>query len=128
VDAPAGGLTFDPAWSPNGSVLAFVEAPPSAATNFYQSTVSSWYAEHTLWLLGRGSRVPTEVGGANGASVPVWSSDGESLLYVAGDGLWLLPTVRSRPVRVAGPLFPTGAWPTYCGQVGGPSQLARSTP
>lgn len=124
VPARTGELSFDPAWSPGGSALAYIEAPPSSASGFPQSTVASWYATHSLWLLPKGSQRPTEVAGAAGAVAPVWASDGKSLLFVSGDALWLLPSLTARPVKVAGPLFPPSAWPTYYGQVNWESQFA----
>src|SRR6266498_5864847 len=48
VRAPRGELTLDPAWSPDGHVLAFVEAPASPAAGFPQPVVARWYATHTL--------------------------------------------------------------------------------
>jgi hypothetical protein len=128
VPAPAGELTMGPAWSPNGDMLAFVEAPTSSATSFYQPTVQRWYASHTLWVLREGMRTPVEVRGANGASAPVWSADSKSLMYVADNSLWLLPTLSSKPVRIESPLFTPGAWPTYYGQVNWAGQFAWSSP
>ncbi len=124
VSAPSGELSFDPAWSPAGRTLAFVEAPASTVTNFFQSTLVRWYATHTLWLLSAGSSTPRELVGTTGASVPTWSSDGKSLLYVSGNALWLVPTLASPPVKVAGPLFPPDSWPSYYGQVNWRGQFA----
>ena len=69
VSAPSGELSFDPAWSPAGRTLSFVEAPASTVTNFFQSTLVRWYATHTLWLLSTGSSTPRELPGTTGASV-----------------------------------------------------------
>jgi hypothetical protein len=54
----------------------------------------------------------------------VWSADGKSLLYVADDGIWLLPTPASAPVEIATPLFARSSWPSYYGQIAWPSQFA----
>jgi hypothetical protein len=48
-----------------------------------------------------------------------------TLLYVAGDGLWLLPTLAAKPVEIATPLFPPHEWPAYYGQVAWTAQFAR---
>ncbi len=62
---------------------------------------------------------------AAGASVPAWSADGKSLLYVAQDAVWLLPRLNGQSVRIAGPLFPPGHWPlSYYGQLGWSGQFA----
>jgi hypothetical protein len=126
VPAAKGVLTLGPAWSPNGT-LAFVKAPASSATNFYQATVTSWYAEHALWTMAPGQTRGTEVAGAGGATSPEWSANGKSLLFVSGDALWLLPSLGATPQKVAGPLFPANAWPTYYGEVGWQGQFAWSS-
>jgi Tol biopolymer transport system component len=112
-----GQLSFDPAWSPDGRTLAFVQAPGGSASDFFQRTLRRWYATHSLWVLRQGSAAPAEIPGANGASVPIWSADGRSLLYEAGDALWLLPALSSKPVRIASPLFTPNRWPSYYGQI-----------
>jgi hypothetical protein len=127
VKTPPGSLSFDPAYSPLGGTLAFVEAPSSNAANIGQASVHSWYATHSLWLLRAGSSRPVRVAGGAGAAAPAFSADGRSLLYVANDSLWLLPTLSSEPVRVTSPLFTANVWPGYYGEVGWSSQFAWSS-
>ena len=115
---PPGRLTIDPAWSSDGEMLAYVEAAARPAGDFRQVTIERWYASHNLWLLRSGTTHATEVAGTQGAASPVWSSEGTSLLYVAGDALWLIPKASAKPEKVAGPLYPPNAWPSYYGQVG----------
>jgi dipeptidyl aminopeptidase/acylaminoacyl peptidase len=123
IPSPASTVTVDPAWSPAGGTLALVRAPYRASVGFPQSVVAAWYGAHRLWLYdpARGSLRELD---ASGASVPTWAADGRSLLYVAQDGLWLLPSLSGRPVQVAGPLFPPGNWPAFYGQVRWLSQFA----
>lgn len=122
-----GVLTLDPAWSPNGRMLAFVEAPSSSQVEATQQAVQHWYATHSLWLIRRPGATPTPVAGTSGASAPEWSANRRSILYAAGDSLWLLPTVSSRPIRIAAPLFQPGAWPAFYGQVDWAGQFAWLT-
>ena len=128
IPATPGRLTIDPAWSPDGKTLAYVEAAPGAASNFFQATITRWYATHTLWLLQAGATHATQVAGTTGAAVPTWSNDGRSLLYVAGDALWLLPTRTATPQKIAGPLFPPGAWPSYYGQIDWNGEFTWASP
>jgi dipeptidyl aminopeptidase/acylaminoacyl peptidase len=126
VRAPRGELTLDPAWSPDGHVLAFVEAPASPAAGFPQPAVARWYATHTLWILRTPGTAAHQMPGTNGATAPAWSASGTSLVYEAGDALWLVPALASRPVKIATPLFPVNNWPTYYGEIGWAQQFAWS--
>ncbi|HXQ62892.1 MAG TPA: hypothetical protein VN796_11200 [Acidimicrobiales bacterium] len=117
VAAPASDVTVDPSWSPDGRTLTFVEAPALSGGSVGQSAVEGWYAAHSLWSVRIGGGPPTAVAGTGGASAPVWSGNGRSLLYEAGDGLWLVPASSRRPVEIVSPLFPTGGWPSYYAQV-----------
>lgn len=124
VSTPKGVLSFDPAFSPSGTTIAFVEAPSSRAGNIGQATVRSWYATHSLWLLESGNSTPRGVPGTRGAASPVWSADGGSLLYVSNDALWLLPTTSSTPVRIVAPLFPRDDWDSFFGEIDWAGQFA----
>jgi hypothetical protein len=114
VPMPRGDVSLDPAWSPEGSALAYVTAPestlgvPSGPPRYapYEDLfswpqVAPWYDKRTLWILASGSASPQQVASVHGASDPVWSSSGTSLLYVSHRELWLLPTLAAAPVRVA---------------------------
>ena len=60
---------------------------------------------------------------AAASSVPIWSTDGRSLLYVGHDGISLLPRPNAQPVEIARPLY-RGPWPAYYGQMPWPDQFA----
>jgi dipeptidyl aminopeptidase/acylaminoacyl peptidase len=128
VAVSAGTLTLDPAWSPDGKTLAFVAAKSETASNFFQKTIRRWYSTRHLWLLRAGSRRPSELAGTTGAAAPIWSRDGKSLLYVGGNELRLIPSLGHRPLRVAGPLFPPGHWPSYYGQIEWTNEFAWLSP
>lgn len=119
----AAPLTLDPAWSPDGTTLAYVSAaagPEGSA--FDQSALRHWYASRRLWLV-RAHGGLSEVPGPAGAAAPQWSADGRSLLFVARDGLWLLPSVAAKPLEIASPLFGS-RWPNGHGSVPWPAQFA----
>jgi hypothetical protein len=128
VPTRAGELSFDPAWSPDGRALAFVQAPPPAHGDFFQSTVTAWYAQHRLWLLHAGSQHAVEIPATQGAAAPTWSTNSQSLLYVSGDALWLIPRPGAHPVKIAAPLFVPTDWPSYYGQIAWTDQFSWSSP
>lgn len=119
----AAALTLDPAWSPDGTTLAYVSAAAGPEGSPYsQSALRRWYASRRVWLLRR-QRGLREVPGPAGAAAPEWSADGRSLLFVARDGLWLLPSVAGKPLEIASPLY-GGRWPNGHGVVPWPAQFA----
>jgi len=126
VRAPGCELTLDPAWSPDGRLLAFAEAPASAAASFFQPVVAPWYAMHTLWILrspgGAARRSPAAAARPHPSGQPTPTA----WFYEAGDALWLVPALGGKPVRVAAPLFPAGKWPTYYGRIDWAQQFAWS--
>ena len=95
-------MTVDPAWSPNGSLLAYVRGP---AVPQDSSPTAQWLDYHHLFLYAPTTRTTWEVAGTDGASAPQWSADGSSILYVSHDSLWLLNVRSGRSARIAGPLF-----------------------
>ncbi|MDX6473983.1 MAG: hypothetical protein QOK22_2799, partial [Gaiellaceae bacterium] len=126
VVVSASKVTLDPAWSPNGHTLAFVEAPDLSASGWSQTVLERWYGRHVLRLLDLRTRRVQTIAAARGATVPSWSPDGKSILYVAGDGIWLLPTLAAKPIEIAAPLFQPTHWPSYYGQMAWPAQFAWS--
>ena len=121
---PANTLSLNPAYSPDGHTLAFVEAASVTDSTIGQPDVRRWYATHSLWILRQRATTPTEIRGTRGAAAPVWSADGKSVLYVANDALWLLPTLSSRPVRIASPLFTPNDWQSFYGEISWSTQFA----
>jgi hypothetical protein len=127
VPARHGQISFDPAFSPGGATLAYVQAPPTSQEDFEQRHVVAWYATHTLWTLAPGG-APREIPGATGASTPTWSADGRTILYTAHDALWIVgANGRGTPVRIAGPLFDPLRWPASWFQVDWQDQFAWSS-
>jgi dipeptidyl aminopeptidase/acylaminoacyl peptidase len=137
ICAPAGGcapvvvsrktVTLDPAWSPDAARLAFVQAPDLTSSGWQQRVLQRWYADHTLLLYDAHAKTVTTLRQTRGATAPVWSADGRSLLFVADDGLWLLPRGRHTPLEIAAPLFTGKQWPAYYGQMTWPAQFSWSS-
>jgi len=123
----AAQVTVDPAWSPTGTTLAFVEAPDEESSGWGQGSLVRWYDSHRLLLYDAREHTIREIPAAQGATVPRWSADGKSLLYVSRDELWLLPALRGTPVDIAGPLFPPHHWPAYFAQIAWSGQFAWSS-
>jgi dipeptidyl aminopeptidase/acylaminoacyl peptidase len=124
IDHPPGTVTLDPAWSPGGRMLAYVEAPEMPdESGWPQSQLRRWYSLHRLMIRDLATGASRVVASAGGATVPLWSRDGKSLLFVDDNRLSLLPHPGARPVVIARPLF-RGAWPSYYGQMAWPAQFA----
>jgi WD40-like Beta Propeller Repeat len=112
-------MTLDPAWSPDGRTLAYVTGKDlGVEVSTIPATMRRWYRTRRLRIGGR------PVPDSEGAASPVWSADGRGLLFVSRDGLWLVPRIGARAVRIAAPLFWPRAWPSYYGQVDWAGQFA----
>ncbi len=103
---PGSAVSLEPAWSPNGSELAYVLAPTTPSG----LATPVWYAAHELFVWSPRTGASTKLAGPSGASAPAWSRNGRDLLYVSGDGLWLAPAAGGKPVEIARPLFPEKIW------------------
>ena len=99
---PGSAVTLEPAWSPDGSLLAYVKGP----LVFSSSPTRAWYGKHELLVWDAAADTTTRLA-AIGADAPVWSADGRDLLYVAGNGLWMVPVSGGRPVEIEDPLLPS---------------------
>ncbi|HEY5272779.1 MAG TPA: hypothetical protein VIJ34_06045, partial [Acidimicrobiales bacterium] len=126
VKKAAGTISLDPAWSADGSALAYEVGKASQNEGFDQKYVSGWYDSLQLWLYRPSTQSNVMVPSARGAVVPSWSTTGHSLLYVADDGIWLWKNLQGTPVEVAGPLLPPTDWKAFYGQIDWSNQFAWS--
>lgn len=117
-------LTGDPAWSPDGRTLAFIEGPNVTRGPWTQGRIAAWHRAHRVWLYDATTGRRRELPAAHGAAALAWSPDGTSLLYVRENGLWLLPELTGKPVEIAAPLFRAGSWPQYFAQIAWTAQFS----
>ncbi len=128
--APGSGVSIDPTWSPNGSLLAYVKAP---ATDEAQIP-AAWFKAHELLVWNRDDDTTRKIADIAGVSLPTWSRHGTQLLYVKGDGLWLAP-LSGKPIEIEYPLFPPRQWwrvgtngLSFYGQINWAGQFGWSSP
>jgi WD40-like Beta Propeller Repeat len=127
------GVTLDPEWSPNGTVLAYVKSPQWLTPGWPSL---AWYAAHELFVWNPATNATRQIADISGISVPTWSRNGKDLLYVANDGLWLVPVGGGNAVEIEHPLFPLKQWDhidqsatiSYYGQIAWNAQFSWSSP
>jgi dipeptidyl aminopeptidase/acylaminoacyl peptidase len=124
---PSKSVTVDPAWSPDGTTLAYGVAPSVRSGPWSQGNLSRWFTAHRVFLYDGATKKVRQLTVAHGATAITWSRDGKSLLYVRDDALWLLSSLGGTPTRVAAPLFSPGRWPQYYAQVPWAQQFAWSS-
>ena len=84
---PAGTVSIDPAWSPDGTEIAFVRATDTGQPANLDDT-PGWFSSRRLWVEGADGRGARPVSGAGvGAVLPAWSPDGRFIGYSTGTGL-----------------------------------------
>lgn len=103
-DNPEGSVAIDPSFSPDGSRFAFVAARDLGddVWGFNKpEELADWVATRTLWVSnadGSGAHPLTEAG--TGVYQPTWSQDGDHILYVRDNALWIIKTGGGQPEKV----------------------------
>lgn len=106
---PAGSVSLDPSFSPDGSRIVFVAAGNLGDDVWgfdNDEELAAWVATRTLWVRnadGAGARPLAAAG--SGVYQPVWSGDGKHILYVRDNSLWIIGADGGQPQKVLGP-FP----------------------
>jgi dipeptidyl aminopeptidase/acylaminoacyl peptidase len=128
--AAGSGVSLDPTWSPDGSLLAYVKAPATIDAQ----VPAAWYGAHELFVWNRNTNATRKIADVAGISLPIWSRNGKQLLYVSNDGLWLAP-LNGTPTEIEYPLFPTKQWKavatnglSYYGQIPWAAQFNWASP
>lgn len=104
---PGSAVSLDPAWSPNGTLLAYVKAPAYRAA---ADPDLQWFRAHQLYVWNSQSNTTSRVSSISGSSLPTWSRSGRSLLYVSNDGLWLTDLATGKSVEIEHPLYRESVW------------------
>ncbi|TEB10777.1 S-layer homology domain-containing protein [Pelotomaculum propionicicum] len=111
LNNPEGSVAIDPSFSPDGSRIAFVTAKNLGDDVWGFSKpeeLAAWVATRTLWIRnsdGSGAHPLTDAGA--GVYQPAWSKDGEHILYVRDNAIWIIGADGGQPEKVLG-LFPKG--------------------
>lgn len=106
IDNPSGHVSLDPAFSSDGSRIAFVTA--AADEKLFYEKPEEWQQSRTLWVMkadGSDARQLTSAG--QGVFQPRWSKDGSHILYWRDNSLWVIDVEGKNPQKVFGP-FSTG--------------------
>jgi len=110
VAQPAGVISLDPSWSPDGTTIVFARASatgpfgPNGHADFSPHWIRRWQATSRLWLANADGSHPRPLTAAGTSALdPAWGSDG-SLLFIRDTWVWLLAPGAAHPARVAGPL------------------------
>lgn len=100
---PARTVQLDPAWSPAGGRIAFVQAGELESSG--GTALQGWAESRTLWVIPPdGSRAVQVKQAGGGIYGPQWVDRGRRLLYVRDRALWLIDLDGGAPVLVARPL------------------------
>ncbi len=94
-----------PDWSAKGDMFCFLEAPDLSNVNGEYS-ISDWRQTRSLGIAnadGTGARPLGEAG--TGLGRPLWSRDGQHIVYLKDSIVWLIDISGGTPVRIMGP-FP----------------------
>jgi WD40-like Beta Propeller Repeat len=107
VGVRGSGVSIDPSWSPNGSLLAYEKAPTVPDDDVSNA---KWYDAHELYLWNAATDTSKKVAVLHGVTVPVWAKNAKELLYVDDNALWLWRVNSSHPTKIASPLFLRDQW------------------
>lgn len=101
---PAGTVSLDPTWSPDGRQLAVVRAPV-LASGAPGPGLDAWYAQRRLWVVDPAGTAARPVAGApSGAAEPRFGPGGTSLTVVTANAVVEVATKGGKATVLAGGL------------------------
>jgi Tol biopolymer transport system component len=94
-----GTVAVDPAWSPDGTHIDYVQADDDPAAGF-----GDWLGTRQLWTMRPDGSNAKRLGALDGVDAPRWLADSKRLFSVGGENaLWLVDTTFVGPI--ASPLY-----------------------
>jgi len=90
-----GTVAVDPAWSPDGTQIAYVQADDVSAV----ANLEDWLGTRQLWTMSPDGSNARRLGALDGVDAPRWLPDSKRLLVVGGENaLWLVDHTFVGPV------------------------------
>jgi len=103
-----GMIATSPAWSPDGSKIAFVLAPPGIADRS---------SDTGIYVMNADGTDVTRVTYGRYDERPAWSPDGSKIAFTRDQGSWLMVVdvdgSHVRRIRLDGDVFPPYQWPAW---------------
>lgn len=109
---PASTVGLAPSWTQSGVLLFSVASAagpfgPTGTGDFSAGWMAQWDATNALWSVLPGKAPSPMTSAPAGSVLAVPSAQGDAMVVVADDALWLTDTNGAPPIRVAGPLYST---------------------
>lgn len=98
---PRGTVSISPAWSPDGTSLAFVSAPAVIGRPATSPALVRWYRSRQLWVSTAGSAPRPVAGAPRGVAAPAWVEGGTAVGFSTPSSVGVVPSGGGRATAVA---------------------------
>ncbi len=92
IHQPKGTVSIGPAWSPDGTSLAFVRALSEAGRPAGNRSLHRWYRTRRLWVRSAGSLAHLVSGAPRGVAAPAWIEGGTAIGFSTPNGVGVVPS------------------------------------